>query len=171
MCLLRDWPRRDTLETCKKSGRILLSTAFPKRPDAFHRIPVSFLENLFTAEFWERATVDGMDLLRSLIVGSWSFDFQLEREKYIQCDAGENLRILTKQALEKRLLINHQTFDQIEHASAWKEVSSQGTQELGTGKGLKRKRRLSDIRRPGSKRRKVMRLLRRGNSTIHATTP
>ena len=96
--ILIEWPNTGTAEIYTARDIWVKPLAFKPQYDIVHRIPFSYFEDLFSAAFWERVSLEGPQALKPPMKGTWCFRWkQSSAGRYHCCSLEQNVnRLATK---------------------------------------------------------------------------
>jgi hypothetical protein len=141
MAFVEEWPNYGVLERYRAIGYPLGVTQRQPYDDAYHRIPISYVEDLFTQAFWDNVRINGQETMKPPKIATWFFRWSDENETWVRCSTEENRRNINQREVQDQDSSDHKLV----------EVLDEGLPRglAGYPKALiKRKRRLSDVGGP-----------------------
>ena len=138
MAFLEDWPNYGMLRRYQAVGHQLVVTERKPHNDAYHRIPLSYVEDLFTQAFWDNVKVNGPEAMEPPKVETWYFRWSDEKKNWERCTAQENERNMRRREMHKQDSADHDTVEALDD-----DLPPGLT--IGRTTRAKRKRRLSDV--------------------------
>ena len=141
MAFVEEWPNYGVAERYRAVGYSIGGTKRQLHDDAYHRIPLSYIEDLFTQAFWENARINGPEALKPPKIATWFFRWSGEEGTWVRCTVEENARNMSQREQQNQEFAENNLVEVPDEGLHPSQASYPGTQ-------AKRKRRLSDVGGP-----------------------